>query len=195
MKKLIVIIVFIAGFSLSMMAQVVLKPQIGLNMSVPIVADNNFTQISGLAGQWGVSLLLGKKFYVEPGVIWANYKNKVVLFEGDEGHDLQYSVLKIPVFAGFHIVGNSKSFFDLRLFAGPSMSILLKNEDNSFRDEYMKNTSFSVNGGLGLSVWFIFFDIGYEYGITDIYVQKEDGYNNSMSVNNIWFNLGARIRF
>lgn len=195
MKKLILIHVLIAVFSFSAIGQIVLKPHLGLNISAPKVSDNNFTQISDMAGQWGVSLLMGKKFYIEPGVIWANYKNKVVLFEGDEGHDFQYSVLKIPLYAGLHIVRNAKSFADLRLFMGPSISILLKNGEDSFMDEYMKNTSLAVNAGIGISVWFVFLDMGYEYGITDVYVQEGDGFNNTISVNNIWFNFGARIRF
>ena len=195
MKKLFFTVLLLVGFIMSASAQFAIKPQFGLNISSSKVPDMNYQYESGIGGQAGVTLVFGNKFYFEPGLIWKNYSNKILVFEGDEGHQFQFSTLKIPVYAGLHLIGNNdKSIVDLRIFGGPSASIFLSSGDKNVLNDANKSTFFSMNAGLGVSVWFIFLDVGYEYGLTNVFEIEDDSVFPAIKTNDIFFNLGVRLR-
>ncbi len=197
MKKIVLSLLFSVGFILAGMAQLGIKPAIGVNFSSPRVTDNDFNHMTGTGFQIGGSVQLGNKFYVEPGIFWTSYANKIVMFEEDEGHPLEYNTIRIPAMLGLNILGNNdKSLLNLSVFVGPSANIFvnMKDDEQGYNKDYMKAVAWSANAGIGVAVWFVFLDVGYEYGFTNTYSYDEDGYKNDIKVSSIWVNLGARLR-
>ena len=102
--------------------------------------------------------------------------------------------VRIPVFVGYQIIGgDEENMFGLRVFGGGSMSWVTKIEGdgtNLDKDDF-NNLLWGVDAGVGIDVWLLFLDVGYEWGLTQVF--KEDP--SEATNNTLWINLGMRFRF
>jgi hypothetical protein len=95
-----------------------------------------------------VGVLIGDKFYVEPGVQFVR-STKTITSETEE-FDFGQNSVKIPVYAGYHILEHESGPVALRLFAGPVVSIpgnITKGEDQIGKDD-IKNSVWMVDAGI-----------------------------------------------
>lgn len=200
MKKIILSILSIA-LSLSAFSQIELKPAIGFNVarfdSNPVLTIGNITDSlisSSRAGyQFGASLAVGRKLYVEPGIF---YTKLVQNFTPDnpERPEFAYSAnyLRIPVQFGFQFIGHTTSFAGLKIFLGPSMLIPLSVKENDYgivKDD-LKSPQFDFAAGAGLNIWLLFLDVSYGWGLTPQY--KVDPIEAKMQA--FYANLGFRFK-
>ena len=193
MKKIIFSAIIIAAFSISSFSQTTVKVAFGLNTSVLSTDETKWTNESRVGFQTGGSWLLGNKLYFEPGIYWATISSDLVHKEDASINFLnKISMVRIPVFAGYHLVGDaSESFFNLRVFGGPSASFITKVETHDLLKDDFSKVLWGVDVGVGINVWWLFLDIGYEWGLNNVYSHDDHG---SAKAKALWTNLGVRFR-
>ena len=193
MKRFILSTLIIAAVSFSALSQTTVKVAIGINSSRLSTDQESWSNSARIGWQGGGSLLLGDKFYVEPGVYYSSISSDMV-HKDDVNLDFTntISMIRIPVFAGYHLLGNaSESFFNLRVFGGPSASFITKVETSDLIKDDFSKVLWAVDAGIGVNVWWLFLDMGYEWGLNDIYSHDDHG---SAKTHAFWTNLGIRFR-
>jgi hypothetical protein len=210
-KKLTIILVLVT-FSFSAFSQVEIKPAIGVDFSH--FKDEGGYGLKGKTGfQVGGSVAFGKKFYFEPGIFWqkTNFEfnntdgGEAVLKKGSltsktfsanaegsgETVNSGFSTINIPLFVGFHFLGKEDSNFGLRVFAGPSAKFVISAvEEGGITKDDFNNLLWGINAGAGLDFWILFADLGYEWGLKDVFKNATQSTKN----NHFTLNLGVRIR-
>ena len=195
MKKAYLILFMILGSALMLQAQIELKPTFGVNLSRLSNEPESFNQSARIGYQFGGSVQIGKKLYVEPGIYWLKMGSEMVHANQSElNFKTDINGIRIPVFVGYQIIGGDKeNIFGLRVFGGPSGSWITKvsANDNDLEKEDFNNFLWGVDVGAGVDVWLLFLDIGHEWGLNDVF---KDDPNNAKN-HAWWWNLGVRIRF
>jgi hypothetical protein len=176
MKKPLFAIAMLLLLGVAVNAQVELKGLVGMNFSTFHKSDNDVS--AKAAYQFGAGVLIGDKFYVEPGVQFVR-STKLLTPENagtatPEEIDFSQNLVKIPVYAGYHILGAEDKPFALRVFAGPAVSIpgkIKKGEDQINKDHISKSI-WAIDGGLGLDIFFLFVEANYEYSLNEYFVDE-----------------------
>lgn len=202
MRKIIFTLIVLTGFAATGIAQITIKPAFGFNTSRLSTDPGNWQHDARLGYQFGGSVAFGQKFYVEPGIFWMR-NNSEITHVGDDGssgainfnHNI--SMIRVPVFVGYSLLGNEETLADLRVFLGPAMSFVtaVDNGDNHpeapAKEDY-KNVQWGGDIGIGVSVWWLFLDMGYEFGLSKIY-EDTDKFGDAKA-STFWTNIGVRIR-
>jgi hypothetical protein len=199
MKKQIIftfllIMAAVAGFS-----QLELKPAIGFNStrfdSNPVMASNSDSLVSDskFGYQFGASLAIGRKLYVEPGVFYTRLVQDFTPWSADSS-EFTYSAnyIRIPVNFGFNFIGSTTSFAGLRIYLGPSVFIPVSVKDNDYTlaKEDVSSPQFDISVGAGLNIWLLFLDVSYGWGLTPQF--KDDPIEAKMQ--SFYANLGFRFK-
>jgi hypothetical protein len=191
MKKVtLAVIVLLLGFS-EIDAQVELKALVGTNFASFRDVPSGFESSANAGFQFGGGVLIGDRFYVEPGIQFL--KNSKTITSETEEIEFDQNFVKIPVYLGYHIFGHESTKLALRVFAGPAVSIagkITKGEDQITKDD-VKNAVWMGDVGLGLDIFFLFVEANYEIGLNDYFT---DSSNNSKH-NGFILNAGAHIDF
>ncbi len=192
MKKIFLIIALLSVTTWSM-AQVELKPTIGFNIT-DVSKDPASGKAKGQAGfQIGASVLIGDKFYVDPGIFWVKKSTQFV----EEGVsptelDLDMSGIRIPVVIGYHLLGHEESLASLRILGGASAFFVTSVDAEGVNKDDFNSPSWGVFAGAGLDIWILFLDVKYEWSLTDVAsvtdfdIGKHKGF---------FSNAGVRIKF
>ncbi len=194
MKKIILSVIIITAFSLSSYSQLTIKPAFGINVSRLSTDEGNWSNEARAGYQFGGTVLFGNKLYVEPGIFWTTMSSNMVHKDNtDYNFDHKIGMIRVPVFVGYHLVGNaSESLFNLRVFGGPSASFVTSVEESvGLTKDDFSSVLWGVDAGIGINVWWLFLDIGYEWGLNDVYSHNDLGSAKSSA---LWTNLGIRIR-
>ena len=193
MKKVIFTLVLLGAVSVTQ-AQVELKVQAGINTSHLTSEHVEWSQEGRIGYQFGVSALVGKKFYVEPGVTW--FTSTKDLYNKNDSASLNFEtnirMLKIPVLMGYHILGSEETLADLRIFAGPSVSFItgVKSDSDDLSKDDFKNFLFDIDVGAAVDVWMFFLEWHYVFGLTPVFNEGSDA-----KLQAFYGNLGVRIKF
>jgi hypothetical protein len=77
------------------------------------------------------------------------------------------------------------------VFAGPSAKFVISavQEGGITKDDF-NNLLWGINAGAGLDFWILFADLGYEWGLKDVFKNATQSTKN----NHFTLNLGVRIR-
>lgn len=196
MKKLFFLFLF-SGLFLWANAQfrVAIRPQVGINVSSlkNISADN----ISNLVGfQFGADVQLGGRFYVQPGILYEFINNTAEPVGGGEEIEIDQNRLRIPVLVGFKILpDDADRWFNVRVFTGPNAAFVTSKPDGDENLEWVpddwKNFVWGWNAGAGVDLAFIFLDLGYEFGLSEVIKDLDESPRNNL----FYANAGVRIRF
>ncbi|MCB2218773.1 MAG: PorT family protein [Bacteroidetes bacterium] len=195
MKKTLFTLALVLGAIIMLQAQIEIKPTFGLNFSRLSDEPENFNQSARVGFQFGGSVAIGKKFYVEPGIFWTKM-SKDLVHADDKDFDFEnnISAIRIPAFVGYQIIGgDEENILGVRVFGGPSMSWITKIESNDTEldKEDFNSLLWGINAGAGVDVWLLFLDVGHEWGLNQVF--KEDP--NEAKNHAWWFNIGMRFRF
>ncbi len=166
MKKLTLLTALMVFGLISAHAQFELKGLVGMNFATFHGTDE---EVSAQAGyQFGGGVLIGNEFYVEPGIQFVRHVREV------SGVNLVSNSVKIPVYAGYHLLGAEESPFALRIFAGPAVSIAgqLKEGPSHITKDDLSKTMWAVDGGLGFDIFFLFIEANYEYSFSDYFAES-----------------------
>ena len=192
MKKYAFIFVIILSVATTVYGQVELKALIGTNFA-SLSNPPSSTEFKAQAGyQFGAGVLIGDKFYVEPGIQFL--RNSRVITEANiEDIDFSQNFVKIPVYAGYHLLGHESGPVALRVFAGPAVSLagkIKKGEEHISKDE-IKNAHWMVDAGIGVDVLFLFLELNYEYAFTNYFEDESLDSKHSAFI----INAGIHIDF
>jgi hypothetical protein len=195
MKRIGMTLLLISSIILSANAQMIIKPAIGLNLT-HFSTDIPDYGINGRVGwQIGGTIAFGNEFYLEPGIFWTKnnweFKSDVGTSDLDFKNDI--SALKIPVFVGWNVVGAPDDDRNFHVFAGPSAMIVTKvdTEDVGATEDDFNKFIIGANIGAGLSIGKIFVDVGYEWGLNNMYKNDE----LETKHRSLWINAGFRLTF
>jgi hypothetical protein len=195
MKKSILTFAIILATAFMLQAQIEIKPTFGLNFSKLTSEPESFNQSARVGYQFGGSVQIGKKLYVEPGIFWLKMGSEMVhANQNDLDFKTDINGMRIPVFVGYQIIGgDEENIFGLRVFGGPTGSWITKIEANDTELEKDDFNSFlwGIDAGVGVDIWLIFIDWGYEWGLSEVF---KDDPNNAKN-NAFWGNVGFRFRF
>jgi len=197
MKKITLLVMATMFVAFSSVAQTIsIRPAFGLNathLTNEGVEWNSKEQRLGY--QFGVGVMVGDKFYVEPGIYW-NTLSKDLYNVNDPNEQLfenTISAIRVPIDVGYHLIGEEESFFDLRLIGGVAGTFVtgVKSDVPGFDKSDFNPTLLDLHGGLGIDVWFLFIDWTYVYGLTPVF---NEGANDG-KLQGFYSNIGFRIDF
>ena len=198
MKKTFISLLLIAiGFTA--FAQLDIKPAVGFNLcrfdSKPVFGTDTLSTGSMFGYQFGASVAIGRKMYIEPGVFYVRRSQEFTSQDFElENPKFTYSAnyLRVPVNVGFQFIGSTTSFAGLKIFVGPSMFIPMSVKDNDYSivKDQVKSPQFDFSVGAGLNIWFLFLDVSYGWDLTQQF--KDDPITAKMQ--GLYTNLGFRFR-
>jgi len=199
MKRLSIValiaLIGLAGFATQASAQVVeILPQIGV--SFPMYSGDGVDSSTGIGFEAGGKLRIGGRFYVEPGVFWA-YNTADIAETGEEKAAFAISDFRIPVVLGFKII--KSRVIALRIFAGAYPAFVTSvSDDDEERDivkDDLNSTQWSGRAGAGLDFTLISFDIGYDFGLTEVIDLETHPDAPSIKRNMFYLEFGLRFGF
>ena len=176
--------------------QVSIRPQIGFNASnlSDDLDGNDFEDKLGF--QFGLDLILGNRFYVQPGIFWESATNELKQEINGSNNEFTVNRIRVPVLIGYKMFGNqtANGFFDMRVFTGPNVAFAInKDLDKAplFQKGDFKDAIWGWNAGIGVDLAILFVDAGYTFGLSEVFDNVD-----SMARNNLFYvNAGLRIGF
>ena len=192
MKRIIFLLAFglLAAFTLN--AQVEIKGLVGLNFASLSKPPSGLDFKARAGYQFGAGVLIGDKFYVEPGIQFVR-NSRTITADNTDDIEFDQNFVKIPVYAGYHLLGHESGPLALRIFAGPAVSIagkVKKGEEQISKDE-IKSAHWLLDAGVGVDIFFLFVEFNYEYALTDYFVDEAHSSNHS----GFAINAGIHIDF
>lgn len=166
--------------------------KIGFNSSIPVISSFTVDNIKAqnITTEYKVGYTASlfcrvniDKFFIQPGVSWSISESIFTfdipshsLIENNpmvhDGIKLKNSSIDVPVLVGYDVVKQGP--YALSLMVGPKFRYNYKISYTSIystdNDEYTNDsTPFSVNfaAGVGVTVWRLFFDFTYEFGLNE----------------------------
>lgn len=195
MKRLSFLLVLCTFFSVSQ-AQVSLRPQIGFNSSS---LTNNFSESATfgdqLGFQFGLDAQFGRRFYIQPGIIWESANNE--LRETLDGNNSEFSVnrVRIPLMFGYKLLGNDTGgLIDMRVFTGPNASFAVDKDlkqNSIIQKGDFTDAVYGWNFGVGVDVAIFFVDAGYSFGLSEVFKDMASDVRNNL----FYINTGLRLGF
>ncbi len=186
MKKIILILGFLATGCVLASAQTRIIPQVGVNLFNfnDNYEDGEFNGKSGL--HIGAEIRSGKKFYVSIGGQYFRFNSR---FEGIAGlfdYDVKMEGVRVPLYVAGDLIGAER--WGLRLFVGPSASFILSTDDElpGFEDDAFNDLRWGFNAGAGLDLGIFTLDLNYEIGLNNVFSNK-----NIEAKSNILFVTGG----
>ncbi len=188
-------ILFVAAMLVSSLAfgQWELKPTIGFNIT-NVSKDPVDGEARGQFGwQFGASAIFGRKFYVEPGVLYVK-KSTEFTVQGQNPLDTKTNLngLRIPVAVGYHLLGSEETTAALRVFGGASAFIVTSVDTEGLDKDDFESPTWGVFAGAGLDIWILFIDLQYEWSLTDVTSVTQFDLGKSRS---FFANAGIRLAF
>jgi len=189
MKKLCSLLLATFVLSSSAVAQLTLKPHVGVNLT-DMTFDASSASASGKAGALvGLSAQFGKKFYFEPGLQYVAKSSSYSSTTNPDIDQLSVKGLRIPLAVGINLLGNQKSTLTFHGFGGLSAFFALSDNLNDI-DADIKNTQWGVFAGAGIDIWKLFFDVSYEWSLSKLAPDANIGGTRSL-----YLNAGIRMNF
>lgn len=112
----------------------------------------------------GVFVRVGYRFYFQPEVLYS-FQNSTtfsgLINEFDQNMTLKTHYLQIPLQFGYSLVNNTN--FKLRLFLGPKVGFLMKEEQELTQENLMADFACGGIVGLGIDLWRFTLDAGYNF--------------------------------
>lgn len=147
---------------------------------------------SGWGYQFGVDVLMGDSWFFQPGLqleFLNNPVNDIDLSNGTD--DIIVNRLRIPVYIGHRFLEKGSSI-NARLFGGVNGAIVVNKsiaESLDFEETDMSDFTYGITVGGGLDFLFLFLDVGYMFGMNDVFKDAEDSPHNNL----FFANVGIRF--
>ena len=96
----------------------------GINASTLTNPVEGFSYSPNIGYQFGASVLIGKTWFVEPGIMWMKTDQEIKVDSSSQVDNNIISTVKIPVYVGYRFFGGSQNILNLRVFAGVTANIV-----------------------------------------------------------------------
>jgi hypothetical protein len=197
MKKKLLLFVLFVSITFSGYTQFEIKIFGGLNGASYSGLEEGLSQNSNLGFQGGAAILFGTTWYFEPGVVWYGTNTKLSIDSLNSAAELENRItgFKIPLMVGYRFFGRTQNLLNLRLFVGATANVVskIKFGDIEMDKDLYNNLNWNANFGLGLDIWFLYLELGYELGLSEIYTSESA--LNLLKQNDLYINLGFRMKF
>jgi hypothetical protein len=190
-----IILCFLLVSTVSAMAQFSIRPQIGYNSSNLTQDFNNVTFTNDNGFQFGLDLQIGSRFYVQPGILWESTNNE--LKDEVDGGNSSFKInrVRVPLMLGYKFFGpETEGIIDVRIFTGPNASFTVNKDIKQtalISENDFKNAIYGWNVGAGLDIAIVFVDLGYSFGLSEVFENVDSGPRNNL----FYINGGIRIGF
>ena len=161
------------------------------------------TKLSGRPGlQTGVAVTIGERFYVQPGIQWTNWSQKITHISQLDNQEfvdnVKFSTLSVPIKVGTRLLSKeSTNLVNVRIFAGLDghhIQTLNHRKQSGLINELTTDdySQLIVNADLGMGVDFLFMfaDLGYQIGLS-----STDHGIDKAKANIFYTNFGLRLKF
>ena len=189
-KKLFAMLFILSAFSSAVFGQFELKPALGLNFTSFSNDPTNATTSAQVGWQVGGTVSIGDKWYGEGGIFWVHKSNEITEETTDIKFDTELSGVRIPLMAGYHLLGKEAGMAGLRAFGGASIFFLSDVTVENFSSDDFESASYGVFLGLGVDIAMFFVDVKYEWSLSDVTSVSEFDLGQSRS---LFINGGIRI--
>lgn len=163
----------------------------GVNFNQIGVNESDFESTNEAGYHLGGYYKRGKFFYWQAGARFASasYSLKNLASANDSINDFSVSSIDIPLTAGVNLLSATNRILALRLFISADPTINLGIGDNDFGWEKDDLNSFILygQGGLGVNVAFLVIEVGYNYGVQDLFKDIES------KPGQVFVNIGFRF--
>jgi hypothetical protein len=198
MKRPLLLIALLLSVSTLTFAQFTLGPKVGYTASKLSTDLEDIEEDARHNFQIGAFARFGKKFYVQPEIVYGNRGGVLIDEDVDGKQTIKFKNLDIPVLVGFKLL--NLKVFNLRILGGPSASFVLDKTtevDDIITDpvpiDSFKNVIWGVDLGIGADVFFLTLDIRYEWGLNDLYDAATGDTDYSMKDNLFIVSLGFKL--
>lgn len=195
MKKLFISLTLISCIAFAATSQMVIKPGIGLNFTSLSNDPLSYTATGRFGWQLGGTVTFGNQFYFEPGIFWMKNNWDLQEISSIEETKLKNDIssLRIPAYLGWNIIGDGTDKKNFHIFGGPAAMIVTKvnSATTGLTKEDFAPFIWGINAGAGISINKIFIDAGYEWGLTNMYIDDQ----NEAKSRGFWLNAGFRLKF
>lgn len=197
MKKTVLFLALLMIASVAS-AQFTFGPKVGFSASKLSTDFPEMKEQAKANFQIGAFARFGKKFYVQPELMYAT--NGGIFKDEETGgkQRVKFQSVEIPVLVGFRLV--NLEVMNLRVFLGPSGSFFLGKDvevDNvlqeTFNKDSFKNVSWGMNLGAGVDVLFLTLDLRYQWGLNNVYEAPADEQSYMMKNNLFIVSLGFKL--
>ncbi len=173
-------------------AQAELKPGIGITFSDVSKNPANGEVTGQLGWQLGGSVLIGQKLYGEGGVFYATKSTAFTSTSANLEFENDINGVRIPVALGYHLIGDQKGQFALRVFGGGSAFIVTSVSAPGVSKDDFTSPTWGVFAGAGLNIFIFFVDLQYEWSLSDVSSLSTVDIGKSRS---FFANAGIRLAF
>ena len=199
MKKFLAVALIVAsGLTVHAQDKFDLGPKAGYNSFTLTTNPDSLRASINNSFQVGAFVRIGSKVYLQPE---ANYEISKSTLNQRIGNiilsqDVSLKSVKIPALLGVKLI--NKKAFKLRLLAGPAVNFILDKQLNpeQMNDLWpihsvddLKNSTWSIQTGAGLDVFFLTLDVRYEMDIDNMYIG-----NGEINMRNNMFNVSLGIK-
>ncbi|NVK27834.1 MAG: PorT family protein [Flavobacteriia bacterium] len=195
MKRVTTIIAAVLVASSAFAQTISVRPSFGFNLTHLTnegVQWNSKEQRLGY--QFGAGLMVGDKFYVEPGIYW-NTMTKDLYDVNDPNEEIFSNTIhsiRLPVTVGYHLIGDESGIFDLRIFGGAAGSFItsVNSDAPGLEKDDFNSLLLDLHAGVGIDLWILFVEWHYLQGLTPVF---NEGANDG-KLQGFYGNIGLRFR-
>jgi len=194
MKYLIASAIMLAS-TMTALAQISIRPQLGYNSSrfTKSYQDLEFGTEAGF--QFGVDVQIGNKFYIQPGLMWESAQNELQDMIDGDNTSIEINRIRVPLMLGYRLVGAKEGgLLDARIYTGPNASFAVNKDLKStslVKKEDFQDAIYGWNAGIGLDIAIVFVDLGYSFGLNEVFEGMASGARNNL----FYINAGIRLGF
>ncbi len=175
--------------SLSAFSQFHIGAYLGANFTNVNMSSPELNADTRAGYQGGAFFRAGKLLYGQAGAEYQMVKTNFSTFDSSDvlsnSGDVKFHVINIPLYAGINLLPVTDRIVNVRVFAGPHISMILDvpvNELDFTKDDFQ---TVKVNGAVGAGVDILLFsvDVGYNFGVNNLFTDTYDGKSHYAFVN------------
>lgn len=173
-----------------------LKPNIGIGITNFSEDYQEVKSQATIGTEFGLDVLVGKKIYFQTGVryIRDSYRVSGTINNVEDIKTKVHNIgIKVPLYLGLYLVDiEATNLVKARIFMGPSFKATtsINNEGDDFLDSNKySDITWGYQVGLGVDIWKVFVDAGYEIGLNEMIKES------NVKTNGAYITTGFLIRF
>lgn len=165
---------------------------VGTNLSTYSVQTAQPETSARFGYQLGAYFRYGNRLYLHSGLSW--YRVSVKLSESlpfPRESRVGVNLIQVPLLLGLHVYEQQDKGRTFRIQAGPAASVLTGVNENDLKrsgDDF-RNLWFGAIAGVGVDVWILTLDAGYQWGLNDVFTPAVEEGTYRMAT----FSIGIRF--
>lgn len=141
------------------------------------IQDPQFNADSKLGYQVGVFYRKGNLLFLQVGVEYMSSHTGISFLDSTgvfSPDDINFSLLKLPLFVGINLFPITKEILNGRIYAGPSFAYLIESPINELDVSVpeLKKIKMDISVGAGIDILLLSIDLSYNFGLTEMFEEN-----------------------